>query len=284
MNPDTIIQKPGSALVLLGHGSTVNPDSSAPTYLHAEEIRRRGLFGEVVCGFWKEKPGFRRVLDLVERSDVYIVPNFISQGYFTQKVIPRELGLHGPVTLLTARPGEAPRILKYCEPAGNHPRMTDLLLHRARQAAPGVDPGRATLVIVGHGTPRDENSGLAVKEQVSRIQGRREYAEVLGMFMEEAPFIADWQKQTSSLNVIVVPFFISDGMHSYQDIPVLLGMERVRGNAASTDGVFRHNPNIVGGRRLNYSSSIGSDPLFANVILDQVLLFDAQHPRLSTAD
>jgi len=32
MNP-----KPQSALVILGHGSTVNPDSSAPTLAHAAE-------------------------------------------------------------------------------------------------------------------------------------------------------------------------------------------------------------------------------------------------------
>ncbi|SRR6266480_5206056 len=30
-----------SALLIVGHGSTVNPDSSAPTLAHASEIRRR---------------------------------------------------------------------------------------------------------------------------------------------------------------------------------------------------------------------------------------------------
>jgi len=28
-------------------------------------------------------------------NDVYVVPNFISEGYFTQTVIPRELKLNG---------------------------------------------------------------------------------------------------------------------------------------------------------------------------------------------
>jgi sirohydrochlorin cobaltochelatase len=283
MAPALPILKPESALVLLGHGSTVNPDSSTPTVLHASEIKRRRVFAEVVCGYWKEEPSYRQVLDMVESPEVYIVPNFISEGYFTQKIIPREIGLEGPVTDLAARPGLPARTLKYCEPVGNHPRMTELLLHRAREAAPGVNPRHASLVIVGHGTSLNENSGLAVKQQVERIRACVQFAEVLGMFMEEEPFVTDWQKLTVSPEVIVVPFFVSDGLHSYQDIPVLLGIEQEPGVAASRAEVFRRNPYYIGGRRLYYSSSIGSDPLFANVILDQVLRFDTQHPQLSTA-
>jgi sirohydrochlorin cobaltochelatase len=282
-------KKPDSALILLGHGSTVNPDSSAPTLLHADEIRRQGIFAEVVCAFWKEEPSYRQVLDMVESPEIYIVPNFISEGYFTQKIIPRELGLAGAVTHLPARPGLPARTLKYCEPVGSHPAMTKLLLHRAREVAPGVDPRQASLVIVGHGTSLNENSGLAVKEQVARIHACDQYAEVLGMFMEEHPFVTDWQKQTASPDVIVVPFFVSDGLHSYQDIPVLLGIETEPGAAASNVEVFRRNPYSIGGRRLFYSSAIGTDPLFAGVILEQVLRFDSQnalgvrHPQLSSA-
>jgi sirohydrochlorin cobaltochelatase len=276
-------QKPDSALILLGHGSTVNPDSSAPTLHHAGEIRRSGAFREVVCAFWKEEPSYRQVLDMVESPEVYIVPNFISEGYFTQKIIPREMGLEGEITHMPARPGLPERTLKYCEPVGNHGQMTELLLHRAGEVAPGVDPREASLVIVGHGTSLNENSGLAVKEQVARIQGYGRYAEVLGMFMEEEPFVTDWQKLTAAPEVIVVPFFVSDGLHSYQDIPVLLGIEQEPGAAASSAEVFRRNPYNIGGRRLYYSSAIGTDPLFASVILDQVQRFDAQHPQLSTA-
>jgi len=272
-------RKPASALILLGHGSTVNPDSSTPTLLHADEIKRRALFGEVVCAFWKEEPSFRQVLDMVESPEVYIVPNFISEGYFTQKIIPRELGLDGSITLLKPRPGMPARTLKYCDPVGNHPGMTKLLLHRAREVAPGIDPREASLVIVGHGTSLNENSGLAVKEQVGQIRARKRYAEVIGMFMEEEPFVTDWQKQTVSPHVVVVPFFVSDGLHSYQDIPVLLGIANEPGPAASRTEVFRRNPYRIGGRSLYYSSAIGTDPLFAGVILDQVLHFDAQHPH-----
>jgi sirohydrochlorin cobaltochelatase len=36
-----------SALLIVAHGSTVNPDSSAPTLAQAAEIRRRKIFSDV---------------------------------------------------------------------------------------------------------------------------------------------------------------------------------------------------------------------------------------------
>src|SRR5437660_11659652 len=124
LRKNPMLQKPDSALVIAGHGSTLNPDSSAPTWKHAEEIRSRGVFGEVHCAFWKEEPSLRQVLHCVDREDVYVVPNFISEGYFTKSVIPRELGITGATTRIGRHR------VKYCEPAGNHPRMTELLLKR----------------------------------------------------------------------------------------------------------------------------------------------------------
>ena len=268
-----MIPKPGSALIIVGHGSTVNPDSSAPTFEHAEEILRRGVFGEVHCAFWKEEPSLRQVLHTVDRDDVYVVPNFISEGYFTRTVIPRELELDGPVT---QRGG---RTIKYCEPAGNHVRMTELLLHRAAQIAPGVPPRETSLFIVGHGTDLNDNSAAAAKREVARIRERGLYAEVLNAYMEEEPLIAKWDALSTQPNVVVVPFFIADGLHSYEDIPVLLGIADESPGAASAnrDAVFRGNPYRCRGRTLYYASAIGTEALFAEIILDQVAAFDAQH-------
>jgi sirohydrochlorin cobaltochelatase len=265
-----MLHKPDSALVMVGHGSTVNPDSSAPTYDQAEAIFGRKIFGEVHCAFWKEEPSLRQVLHMVDRDEVYIVPNFISEGYFTKTVIPRELELTGSVT---QRDG---RILKYCEPVGNHPRMTELLLHRAASVAPGVPPSETSLLIVGHGTNLNDNSAAAAKREVERIQARGLYAETLNAYMEEPPLISKWHELSSQPNVVVVPFFIADGLHSYQDIPVLLGIDEEPGEAASRRNLFRKNPHHLRGRTLYYAASIGTEPLLAELIVEQVEAFDAQ--------
>jgi sirohydrochlorin cobaltochelatase len=263
--------KPDSALIIVGHGSSQNPDSSTPSFDHADAITRRGLFGEVHCVFWKEEPSYRHLPHLLDREDVYIVPNFISEGYFTRTVIPRELELDGPLTQKSGR------TLRYCEPVGNHPRMTELLMHRAAEVAPGVPPAETSLLIVGHGTNLNDNSAAAAKREVEKIAALGLYAEVFNTYMEEAPLISDWDQMTSQPNVVVVPFFISDGLHSYQDIPVLLGIEQEPTAAASQRTIFRNNPYRIRNRTLYYASAIGTGPLFSELILDQVEAFDREH-------
>src|SRR5881409_4080192 len=141
-------RKQYAALLIVGHGSTVNPDSSAPTLAHAAEIRRRNIFGDVQCAFWKEEPSLRDAIFLFDPNsirEVCVVPNFISEGYFTQTVIPRELELNGATTKRSNG-----QIWKYCEPVGNHPLMTDLLLRRAHQIAAGIPESETSLLIVAH--------------------------------------------------------------------------------------------------------------------------------------
>jgi sirohydrochlorin cobaltochelatase len=280
-----MIIKPESALLIVGHGSTVNPDSSMPTLAHGTEIRRRKIYVDVSCAFWKEEPSLRDALSMFAGArEVYVVPNFISEGYFTQTVIPRELELNDRVT---TRPNG--QLWKYCEPVGNHPMMTDLLLQRAREIAPGIPESETSLLIVAHGTDLNENSAAAAKREVEKIRALGKYADVLNVYMEEAPLVADWRKLTQSQNVVVVPFFISDGLHSYEDIPVLLGIAEKRSTSSSSNAlreIFRHNPyqidspEMIGAREslrsrsLYYAPAIGTDARFADIIIAQTLQFD----------
>src|SRR5437868_5902472 len=252
-----------AAVLVVGHGSTVNPDSSAPTWTHAREIQGRKIFGDVRCAFWKEEPSLRDARFLfADRTirQVFVVPNFISEGYFTQTVIPRELGLKGRVT--TRANGQ---IWIYCEPVGNNPIVTELLLARAHEIAPDTEPTETALLIVAHGTELNDNSAIAAKREAERIRARGEFASVGNAYMEEPPLVAEWDRLTNAPNVIVVPFFIADGLHSYEDIPKLLGID------SNGMDVFRTNPHRVRGRSLYYGRAIGTDPRFSDVIIEQTL-------------
>ncbi|KAF0177014.1 MAG: Cobalamin (Vitamin B12) biosynthesis CbiX protein [Limisphaerales bacterium] len=267
-----------AALVLVGHGSTLNADSAAPTHQHADELRRRGVFAQVVECFWKEEPSVGGVLRGVFAPRVFIVPLFISEGYFTEEVIPRELGFCQPgqrdFPRVQQRGGQT---LHYCGPVGTHPSMTNVLLARARAVVeqhpfPALPkPADTALFIAGHGTGNNENSRKAIERQVEFIRARGEYAEVHPVFMEEEPRIGDCWRMAQARNLVMVPFFISDGLHSYEDIPVMLGepaavvQERFR----SGQPTWR-NPTERHGRRLWYAPSIGSEPGLAEVILERV--------------
>ena len=113
--------KPDAALLIVGHGLTENPDSSTPYFDHAKEIRDRNVFGEVHCCFWKEEPSIREAVYMIDADEIYVVPDFISEGYFTQEVIPREFGLTGPTTVVDNK------TFHCCDPVGIHPSMTSLI-------------------------------------------------------------------------------------------------------------------------------------------------------------
>ena len=267
-----------AALVLVGHGSTVNADSAAPACQHADELRRRNIFAQVRETFWKQEPCLARVLRGIFAPRVFIVPLFISDGYFTGEVIPRELGFcaKGETNFprVQRRDGQT---LHYCRPVGTHPRMTEVLLARARDIVEkypfprAPKPGDTALFIAGHGTGKNENSRQAIEDQVGLIRAKGLYAGVHAVFMEEEPRIADCYKLAQSKNIVMVPFFISDGLHSHEDIPVMLGAPKdtVRERLKRGQPTWR-NPTEWEGKRLWYTASIGSEPLMAEVILERV--------------
>jgi sirohydrochlorin cobaltochelatase len=267
-----------AALVLAGHGSTLNAESGAPTYQHADTLRRRGLFAEVHECFWKLEPSIGGVLRGVFAPRVFVVPLFISEGYFTEEVIPRELGLRGReesgFRRVQRRGGQT---LHYCGPVGTHDSMTAALLARAREVAErhpfphAPRPESTTLFIAGHGTGNNENSRKAIERQAELIRAAGAYAGVHAVFMEEEPRVQDCYQLTRTRDVVMVPFFISDGLHSYEDIPVMLGepqavvQERFRRGQPTW-----RNPTEKHGKRVWYSASIGSEPALAEVILERV--------------
>ena len=260
--------KADTGLLIVGHGSTVNPDSSAPTLAHAAEIRRRNIFGHVQCAFWKEEPSLRDARFLFDPRrfpKVCVVPNFISEGYFTQTVIPRELELNGAMT--RRNDGQT---WYYSQPVGGHPLMTELLVQRAHEIAPDIPESAASLLIVAHGTDLNDNSAVAAKREAEKIRGLGRYANVLNVYMEEFPLVSDWRVLTSTPNVVVVPFFISDGLHSYQDIPVLLGIAEKSPTSPLRKGsdIFQRARYQIEDRSLFYGSSIGTDPRVADIIVE----------------
>ena len=266
-----------ATLVVLGHGSTKNDDSAAPVFQHAAELRRRKIFAEVREAFWKQEPQIKDVLAGIATPCVFIAPLFISEGYFSEDVIPRALGFN-----LTADPQS--RVTKhgsrntfYCRPVGTHDSMTGVLLARAREVAARFPFPRAprlqdtTLFIAGHGTEQNENSRKPMEHQMDLIRAMKEFADVHAVFLEEEPRIGKCYELARTRNLIVVPFFISDGMHTQEDIPVLLGEPKrlVEERLAKGQPTWR-NPTERNDKLVWYAAAVGTEPRIADVILQRV--------------
>ena len=134
----------------------------------------------------------------------------------------------------------------------------------------------ACLFICGHGTSLNDNSTKIIHDQTEIIRKLGLYADCQGVLMEQRPFVKDWRTLTDCPDVIVVPFFISDGLHSFEDIPVLLGLTHNMREQGFT------NPHRENERRLWYATAIGTEAFMADVILAQVRQFQIEH--LETRD
>jgi sirohydrochlorin cobaltochelatase len=263
-----------AALIVLGHGTALNENSAAPVFQHAAELRCRKIFAEVREAFWKQEPQIKKVLAAISASRIFIAPLFISEGYFSAQIIPKELEFDFSEKLkLKTQKSE----LFYCRPIGSHDSMTKVILSRAKEVVAKFPFPRApknldtTLFIAGHGTEKNENSRKAIERQVELIRAQKIYADVHAIFLEESPRIADCHSMAQTKNLVVVPFFISDGLHTQEDIPVLLGEpERIVKERLDAGQPTWRNPTERNGKLVWYSSAVGSAPEMANVILERV--------------
>ncbi|MFN8617163.1 MAG: CbiX/SirB N-terminal domain-containing protein [Dehalococcoidia bacterium] len=232
-----------TALVLVGHGSHLNANSSAPVRSLAAEMRRRGGFDEVRTGYWKEEPSLARCLDGCEDPDIVVVPVFISNGYFTKTVIPREMRLDGPLTL---RDGQA---IRYTPPVGADPSLAEIVIERARETGATADDA---IAVLGHGTRRDSESERNILAMASRVRASGQFAEAGAVFLDQEPDMRGLLDEFSARTIVVVPFFIADGWHVGQTIPADLAL----------DGEETRR----GGRIVRYARPVGTHPAVAGVV------------------
>ena len=263
-----------AALVIAAHGSHLNPGSSAPAFDHADRIRATGAFEEVRETFWKEEPAFREVLRTVDADEVYVVPLFISEGYFTEEVLPRELRLDGwgenswdsdgtSATTATLSAADTGQTVQYCGPVGTHDAMSDVIVQRAKSVTgdPAVGDGFG-LAVVGHGTRRNENSAKAIEFHADRIREMGRFDEVQALFMDEDPEVDNVTDHFDAPDIVVVPLFVADGYHTQEDIPEDMGLTDDYRTGYAV-------PESVDGHDIWYAGAVGTEPLLADVVLER---------------
>jgi sirohydrochlorin cobaltochelatase len=208
-----------TALLLVGHGTPAYARASGRAHTgdvvraHARRIRRTRRFDVVATAFYKEDPPLRGALDRIAADDVVVVPFFMAAGWYTNRIVPRELALD------TARTGS----VRCAEPVGAHPRMVDVVIARIEEARPPQQPvAQTTVIVAGHGTPRSATSGDTTHELATAVRERTGYADVRAAFLEQQPTI-DEAIAAVTTNVIVVPFFAADGEHVRDDVATHAG-------------------------------------------------------------
>ena len=267
-----------TALILAGHGSTKNRDSSRHTRETARRLQRRGIFKEVRAGFWKESPSFQEVFHGLQAREAIVVPWFLTRGYFVEKVLAEQFG-------------STPIPVRVVEPIGSRPEIVQLMRSRAQRLAErsftftitfkklwknllGISKSEGdgrwemgdgfkfeemSLLLASHGTPLHKGSRVAADGLAEELK-KDGYKISRAMFLEEEPKIADWRQVAAPEGpVMVLPHFLAGGLHGSEDVPGLLGIP------SGKEGWYE-----VQGRMVGYGAPIGQPEEMETLILKMV--------------
>lgn len=247
-----------TALILAGHGSTKNNQSSRFTRETAKRLQKRGIFKDVRVGFWKEHPSFQEVFHGLEAKEAVVVPWFLTRGYFVEKVLAEQFA-------------QTPIPCRLTEPIGVRPEIYSLMRERVKRLRRrmlfpaifgwfrGQGPIRrekTSLLLASHGTPLHAGSRLAADQLAERFT-HDGYRVSRAMFLEEEPRIANWHQLAAPEGpVIVLPHFLAGGLHGSEDVPQLLGIP------SGKEGWYQ-----VHGRAIGYGAPIGAPEEMVQLIL-----------------
>ena len=240
------------ALILAGHGSHISPNTAGIVWRCVDRLRRWGAAAEITACFWKEAPSFCYALDAIRARQVAVVPVFTAQGYFTQTVIPTEMGLDSPVT------HKSGKIIYLTPGIGEHPLLGEIVRQRVQDTliSQRLPLNETAVAVIGHGTRRNRQSREAARRQARLIGRQIAVREVVDAYLDDEPDIPSIYQSTRAKNIIALPYFLANGSHVTRDVPRALGL---------TQNSF---PESVEGRNVFYTEPVGSVETLCAVILE----------------
>lgn len=241
-----------TALVLAGHGSHISPHTAGLVWGYVDRLRALGVADEVTACFWKEQPSFREVMGTLASERVIVVPVFTAQGYFSQTVIPSEMGLTSEKTQINGR------TVHYTRTLGEHPHLAAIVRSRVQDTLKkfSLEAASVAVAVIGHGTPRSRASRDAARHQADVLRQSGIVREVVDVYLDDTPDIPSVYDTTTAPDLIAVPFFLAPGSHVMQDVPQALGIDPA------------HVPQTVRNRRVYYTEPVGTDDAIVQLILE----------------
>lgn len=205
------------ALLLIGRG-TARARELLET--HADRLRRRCGVDEVRALTYESEPvrELRAELSAVAADRVFALPMCVAHTYDTVDGLP---------AALSYVPGE----VRYCEPVGRSPAVTDAVARRARELVSAGDD--ASLVLVGFGSSSKPYHRQAVEYHAARLREESAYGDVLTCYLLQNPAVECVRYNVSTDRAVVVPLFLIPSEATEEEIPAKL--ELGRGGVAYAD-------------------------------------------------
>ena len=251
------------SVLIIAHGSQEDRNGNAAA-IQAE--RMENILGTKVRYVFKncsdEELG--DALSYLSEEDVeqiVVIPFFFASGVFSEKMVPRKLGLgegsrDGAITI----GGRAVEV-RIGTPFGNDPRMKDVIGQVLERES--AQAGRTAVMLIGHGSKDGANSkAVEYNADIARGFGFDAfpcYNEMVEPTVEDA--LRDILDRGYG-DILAIPLFVSSSHHSVVEIPEKLGVEE-----GSRERTFEFNGRDVS---IRYSREIGLEPGIAEILCRMV--------------
>lgn len=229
------------SLIIVGHGSSQSEGAEVAVRAHAAALRQSNRFGQVLTHFLKQD----KMPDPLPEGEVFILPFFMSDGYFVKTKIPEIFELQD------FERHEQGRDIYQCDAIGVDPGLTDLMVQMIDEELQefGRDPKECAVLLAAHGSAKNSASANAARLQAERLLNVEKVEHVEVAFLEEMPSIAqslDQLGQDFDI-ILVIGLFASEGPHAMEDVPNEI-MAWQKSQKSADDQPLIHYSGVVGTR------------------------------------
>lgn len=243
------------SILLVAHGATSSGEAEAAARDHARRLAASGRYREVSLCFLSNE----EVAPTLPPGDVFIVPLFMSRGYFVETRIPALFGLDSGalVRRVHLRTDAAGRLF-FCEAIGEDPMLAGILAAMGREAAAAMNVAASDLhiLLIAHGSASSSASREAAEQQRQALVEGREFAAVSLTYLSEPPHLAVWLREEGARGahgaaLAAIGVFAANGPHAGEEIPAILESWREESGTA---------------RRISYLGAVGARPEITDLI------------------
>ncbi|MFC6837510.1 CbiX/SirB N-terminal domain-containing protein [Halomarina ordinaria] len=192
---------------------------------HADRLDRRAVADDVGVATYGSEPvrELRGTFARLSAETVYAVPMCAAHTHDTTGAIP---------AALSYVPGD----VRYCEPVGGSPAVTEVIAERAGERLPAAED--VSLVLVGFGSSSKPYHRQTTDYHAARLREQSGYGEVLTCYLLQNPAVECVRYNATGARSVAVPLFLSRTEATERRIPERL--ELARGGVAYADPFGTH--------------------------------------------
>lgn len=192
---------------------------------HAARLESRDVVDEVAVATYESEPAreLRGQVEGLSADTVYAVPMAAAHTHETTNGVP---------AALSAASGD----VRYCEPLGLSPAVTEVIEDRGATQHPAADD--VSLILVGFGSGSKPYHRQTADYHAARLRDRSDYGEVLTCYLLQNPAVECVRYNTTNDRSVAVPLFATRTEATERRIPEEL--ELARGGVEYADPFGEH--------------------------------------------